>query len=184
MLTITIPSREFYDESIEEFIYTKEQTLCLEHSLISISKWEARWKRAFLDDRKPKTAEENLDYIRCMTITQNVDPKVYYALTNDQIGQINKYIEDPMTATFISGQKKGRVAGHRRETVTSELIYWWMIAFQIPSRYERWHLNRLLTLIDVCDLKSSKPKKMTQREIMQRNKVLNDQRRRELNTRG
>lgn len=184
MLKITIPAREFYDESIEEFVTTKEQVICLEHSLISISKWESRWKKAFLDDRKPKTNEESLDYIRCMTITQNVDPAVYYALTKDQIDQINEYIEDPMTATFIAGQKKGHVAGHRRETVTSELVYWWMIAFQIPSRYEKWHLNRLLTLIDVCDLKNSKPKKMSQRELMQRNKALNDQRRKELNTRG
>ena len=181
MLQITIPSRELWDESTNEFIITKEQILQLEHSLISISKWESKWQKAFLT-KQEKTHEETIDYIKCMTLNQNVDPNVYNYLTNDNIRQINAYIDSPMTATYFSEEKGGR--GGRGEQITSELIYYWMIALQIPFECQKWHLNRLLTLVRVCNIKNQPPKKRSRREIMSRNAALNAARRKQLNTKG
>ena len=181
MLQITIPSRELWDESTNEFVITKEQTLQLEHSLISISKWESKWQKAFLT-KQEKTHEETIDYVKCMTLNQNVDPNVYNYLTNDNIRQINAYIDSPMTATYFSEEKGGR--GGRGEQITSELIYYWMIALQIPFECQKWHLNRLLTLIRVCNIKNQPPKKRSRREIMSRNAALNAARRKQLNTKG
>lgn len=181
MLQITIPSRELWDESTNEFVITKEQILQLEHSLISISKWESKWQKAFLT-KQEKTYEETIDYIKCMTLNQNVDPNVYNYLTNDNIRQINAYIDSPMTATYFSEEKGGR--GGRGEQITSELIYYWMIALQIPFECQKWHLNRLLTLVRVCNIKNQPPKKRSRREIMSRNAALNAARRKQLNTKG
>lgn len=180
MLQITIPSRELWDEEHSEFINIKEQVLQLEHSLVSISKWEAKWCKVFLS-KKDKTYEEKIDYIKCMTITQNVNPYIYKCLTEENIEQINNYISAPMTATWFSDEKEGP---SNREQVTSELIYYWMIAFNIPFDCQRWHLNRLLTLIKVCNIKNKDPKKMSKRDIMNRNAALNAARRKQLNTRG
>lgn len=180
MLRITVPGVEEWDESKEEFVSTKEQTLQLEHSLISLSKWESKWKKAFLG-KQEKTREETLDYIKCMTLDKNVDPEVYDHLTNENIQEINAYISDPMTATFFSDDKNAKP---NREIVTSELIYYWMIALNIPDRFEKWHLNRLLTLIKVCNVKNQPPKKRSRREIMSRNAALNAARRKHLNTKG
>lgn len=180
MLRITIPEVELWDEEKQEFIYIKEQTLSLEHSLVSLSKWESKWNKAFLG-KTEKTPEETLDYIKCMTITQNVDPEIYNYLTPDNINQVNKYIEAPMTATTFSNEK---ISSTSRETVTSELIYYWMIALNIPFECQKWHLNRLLTLIRVCNIKNAPPKKMSKRELMSRNSALNAARRQQLNTRG
>ncbi len=180
MLTITIPAAEMFDERTEEFFKTKEQTLQLEHSLVSLSKWEAKWNKAFLTNNE-KTLEETIDYIQCMTITQNVDPNVYKALTRSNIDAINKYISAPMTATtFYNDNQKGR----SKETVTSELIYYWMIALNIPMECQKWHLNRLLTLVRVCNIKNTPPKKMSRREIMNRNAALNAARRKQFNSNG
>lgn len=181
MLQITIPSRELWDESTNEFVITKEQTLQLEHSLISISKWESKWQKAFLT-KQEKTHEETIDYVKCMTLNQNVDPNVYNYLTNENIRQINSYIDAPMTATYFSEEKGGR--GGRSEQITSELIYYWMIALQIPFECQKWHLNRLLTLVRVCNIKNQPPKKRSRREIMSRNAALNAARRKQLNTKG
>ena len=180
MLQITIPASEQWDEQKQELINTKEQTLQLEHSLVSLSKWESKWCKPFLA-KTEKTYEETLDYIKCMTITQNVNPDVYNNLTRENIEKINEYIAAPMTATFISDDKNGKGSN---EVVTSELIYYWMIALQIPSEYQKWHLNRLLTLIKVCNIKNSPPKKRSKREIMSRNAALNAARRQQYNTRG
>lgn len=180
MLQIKIPAVEKWDEAKQEFVYTKEQTLQLEHSLVSLSKWEARWKKAFLG-KQEKTYEETLDYIKCMTLTQNVKPEVYQNLTNENIQQINEYISDPMTATCFS---EDHTAKNSRETVTSELIYYWMIAQNIPPEYQKWHLNRLLTLIRVCNVKNSPPKRRSKRDIMRQNSALNAARRKQLNTKG
>lgn len=180
MLRITIPATEEWDEAKQEFVYAKEQTLHLEHSLVSLSKWEARWHKPFLS-KEEKTDEETLDYIRCMTITQNVDPEVYLRLTNDNIDQINRYIDDSMTATTFRDDGMG---GSSRKIITSEVIYWWMIANNIPPEYQKWHLNRLLTLIKVCNLESQPPKKMSAGEIMSRNAALNEARKKKLNTKG
>ena len=181
MLVITIPAVEMFDERTEEFfISAKEQTLQLEHSLVSLSKWESKWCKPFLSNNE-KTVEETIDYIRCMTITQNVDPKVYDRLTYSNIEQINDYIEAPMTATtFHEGSQKGR----SKEIITSELIYYWMITLNIPMECQKWHLNRLLTLIRVCNVKNAPPKKMSRREIMSRNAALNASRRKQLNSKG
>lgn len=180
MLQITIPGIELWDESREIFTQTKEQTLQLEHSLVSLSKWESKWCKAFLS-KQEKTYEETIDYIKCMTITQNVDPNVYNNLPKSIIDKITEYIEAPMTATYFS---KEQSSGNNREQVTSELIYYWMIALNIPFECQKWHLNRLLTLIRVCNIKNQPPKKMSKRAIMSRNAALNAARRKQLNTRG
>ncbi len=181
MLHITVPAREFYDESTEEFITTKEQTIIMEHSLISLSKWEAKWKKPYLSDA-PKTNEEVIDYLRCMTVgPKNLDPNVYAALTKENLEEISAYIQDPMTATTINEQK--RPGG--REILTSELIYYYMIAQNIPVEFEKWHLNRLIMLIRVCAIKNDpKKEKMSRSAIMKQNKALNAARRARYGTRG
>lgn len=181
MLQLIVPiSPEGWDEEKQMFIEPKKQVLQLEHSLLSVSKWESKWCKAFLS-KKDKTPEETLDYVKCMTITQNVDPDVYSHLTNANIAQINKYIESPMTATTFSNEQNGRGG---REVITAELIYYWMIALQIPFECQKWHLNRLMTLIKVCNIKNQPPKKMSRREATSRNARLNAARRQQLNTRG
>jgi len=180
MLQITIPAVEQWDERKQEFVTTKEQTLQLEHSLVSLSKWESKWCKAFLT-KQEKTFEETLDYIKCMTITQNVNPEVYNYLTNKNIDEINKYIEAPMTATYFLDDKTVKTS---REQITAELIYYWMIALNIPFECQKWHLNRLLTLIKVCNIKNQPPKKRSRKEIMSINAALNAARRKQLNTRG
>lgn len=179
MLKITVPDWELWDESKEEFIQVKGRALQLEHSLVSISKWESKWGKAFLSEQK-KTFEETVDYVKCMTLTQNVDPELYNHLTLDNISAINRYIEAPMTATSFTGGQGGR----SRETVTSELIYYWMIALNIPFECQKWHLNRLLALVRVCSIKNQPPKSRSRRAIAQQNTALNAARRKRLNTRG
>lgn len=181
MLQITIPATEMWDEGKQQFISTKERTLQLEHSLVSLAKWESKWCKPFLS-KTELTIEETIDYVKCMTITQNVPPEVYTAITEKQINQISEYIAAPMTATWFSDdKKKGRPSS---EAVTAELIYYWMIALQIPHKCEKWHLNRLLTLIKVCNIKNAPPKKMSRREITSRNAALNAARRQHFNSKG
>ena len=178
MLLLTIPPIEMFNEKTSEFVYSKETKISLEHSLVSLSKWESKWNKPFLS-KDNKTLEETIDYIRCMTITQNVDPEVYFRLTDENINTINKYIESPMTATTFSDN------GHSsREIITSELIYYWMSSLNIPMECQKWHLNRLLTLIRVCNIKNAPAKKMSRREIMNRNAALNAARRKKLNSTG
>ena len=180
MLQITIPAVEQWDENKQEFVYTREQTLQLEHSLVSLSKWESKWCKAFLT-KQDKTVEETLDYIRCMTITQNVNPGVYRYLTNGNVDEINRYIEAPMTATYFSDDGNSRT---NNEQITAELIYYWMIALNIPLECQKWHLNRLLTLVRVCNIKNQPPQKRSKKDIMSRNAALNAARRKQLNTKG
>lgn len=180
MLQITIPDREQFDEIKQEFVYVKGQTLQLEHSLISLSKWESKWCKSFFI-KGEKTPEETIDYIKCMTLTKNVDPELYNYLTKENIDQILKYIDAPMTATTFHEDKTNSTS---RERITSELIYYWMIALNIPFECQKWHLNRLLTLIRVCNIKNQPPKKMGKRQLMSRNTALNAARRKQLNTKG
>lgn len=180
MLQITIPATELWDEAKGEFTYAKEQTLQLEHSLVSISKWESKWQKAFLGNQE-KTNEEMLDYIRCMTITQNVDPLTYYRLTRENIRQINEYISSPMSATVITHLEQTKP---NREVVTSELIYYWMLTLNIPLECQKWHLSRLFKLIDVCNVKNAPQKKMSRAEIMKQNAKINAARRQKLKTKG
>lgn len=180
MLTITIPGKEFYHEQKKEFITTKSTTLQLEHSLVSVSHWEEKWNKPFLNkDKHPY--EETVDYIRCMTITQNVNPNVYYGITPDIFAAIEKYIESSHTATWFS---EDRSRGQSRETITAEVIYQWMIANQIPYECQKWHLNRLLTLIRVCSLKNAPPKKMNRKEALAQQRAQNNARRAANHTRG
>ena len=181
MLRITIPAGEAFNEQTNEFISVKEQILSLEHSLVSISKWESKWGKPFLG-KDSKTREEMIDYIRCMTLTQNVDPNVYHFITSKNIEEISSYIEAPMTATWFN-EKEGR-GRHNNEIVTSEIIYYWMVSFNIPVEFQKWHLNRLLTLIKVCSLKNEPQKKMSKREILDRNKAINKARRESMHTSG
>lgn len=181
MLQIKILPKEFWDEEKEEFVSNNiEQVLQLEHSLVSISKWESRWHKPFLAKGEEKTIKQTLDYIKCMTITQNVKDEVYQNLTQKDIEKINAYISDTMTATTFNELNKGT----SREIITSELIYYWMISLNVPMECQKWHINRLLTLIRVCDVKNGPSKKMSKREISNKYASINAARRQQLNTRG
>lgn len=181
MLTITIPASEYYDVKSNKFIsLAKEQKLTLEHSLVSISKWESKWHIPFLSE-KTRTLEQSIDYVRCMTLTQNVDPRVYNFLSQENFEKINEYIADPMSASTVTerGGKRGP-----REVVTSELIYYWMIACEVPMECQKWHLNRLLMLIRICNAKNQPAKKMSKNDIMRRNSSLNAARRKASGSKG
>ena len=180
MHKIVVKGREFFDERTEEFVSTKDTVLCLEHSLISVSKWESKWHKPFLSTQN-KTEEEMLDYIRCMTITQNVDNNVYYGLSQDNLMEIKNYMEDPMTATWFNDKNNPK---SKQKSVTTELIYYWMISLGIPIELEKWHLNRLLTLIRVCNLENAPKKKMKRGDILKQNTALNQARRGILGTTG
>jgi len=180
MLEIVIPGTEQYDEANNCFITTKAQVLRLEHSLVSLSKWEAKWHKPYLSN-KPKTTAEQIDYVRCMTLTQNVDPNVYTAITPALLNTVNAYIDDSMTATTFPKKQKGRSS---REIVTAEIIYYWMTCYQIPFECQKWHLNRLMTLINVCNAKSGPQKKMSRKEIFAQNRALNAARRNRAHSRG
>ena len=180
MLTIFIPGYESYDEVTNRIETVKGREIQLEHSLVSISKWESRWKKPFLSGSKQKTKEETIDYVKCMTITQNVDPKVYNGLTYENLKAVNSYIDDPMTATTFKKSSSRSQNG----IITSEIIYYWMISLEIPMECQKWHLNRLLTLIRVCNEKSQPGKKMSKRDVMSQYRSLNASRRSKYGTRG
>lgn len=173
MLILKIPEQEYYNQKTGEFTNVKACTLKLEHSLVSISKWEAKWKKPFLS-MDQKTPVEFIDYIRCMTINQDVPNEVYALLGKSNIKKIEEYIMDPATATKIYNKRPNAKRGH--ETPTSELIYYWMISNGIPFECEKWRLNRLLTLIEVCNIKGN-PQQMSKAEIFAFNKALNTSRR-------
>lgn len=167
-----------FDDRVGVFISVKEQTLQLEHSLISLSKWESKWCKPFLS-REDRTIDELIDYVRCMTIN-NVDPLCYKCITSDNIKEVQSYIDSPMTATTFN-DKASRPS---REIITSELIYYWMISSGIPFECQKWHLNRLLTLIRVCSIKNTPTKKMNKAEILSQNTNLNKIRKAAMGTRG
>ena len=178
-IEISIPETRLWDPVKEEFLYVKSQKLLLEHSLLSISKWEAKWKKPYLNS--DKTPIEVIDYIRCMTLTKNVDPNVYYAIPATELEKLQNYIVDPMTATTITNHEQKRPG---REVITAEILYWQMAQLNIDLEWEKRHLNRLITLIQVCAIKSQPPKKMSKRDIARQNKALNAARRKQHHTRG
>ena len=186
MITIHInasDAREFWDPKNERFVNVpacKACDLVLEHSLISISKWEAKWHVPFIS-KTDHTEEQTIDYIKCMTINANIPDAAYENLTADDVKAISDYINNPMSATTVTAPQE---QSRSKEIITSELIYYWMIALQIPHEFEKWHLNRLLKLIEVCNAKNTPPKKMSKNEIMNRNKALNAARRAKYNTKG
>lgn len=182
MLTITIKAvQDAWDPENEIFkSLDRDWTLQLEHSLISISKWEAKHKKPFLssDDKNQKTKEEIIDYIRCMTINPNVNPEAYDFLTKDNLNAINNYLNDPQTATWFSERPgRGRGSKMRREVLTSEVIYYYMTTYGISWEAQKWHINRLLTLIRVHSEKDSDSPKMSRKDILNRNSALNKARR-------
>lgn len=182
MLQIDIPQIEYFDEKMERFVSVEATSFQIEHSLISLSKWESKWNKPFLDN-KAKAPEELIDYIRCMTLTKNVDSIAYLNIPEDILKKINGYIEAPMTATWFSNDKT-KNKRNSREIITAEIIYYWMITLNIPFECQKWHLNRLLTLIRVCSIKNAPPKKMGRRDILRNNAKLNAVRRQHLNTKG
>lgn len=185
MLSITIPKTELFDEKTNEFISINETKLQLEHSLISVKKWESKWKQPFLSEKYEKTTEQVLDYIKCMTITQNVDSVVYRAIPSKAFEEITSYIKDPMTAAWFPKEYGlPKISNRSSQTITYEIIYYWMITFNVPVEFEKWHLNQLLTLIKVINVENQSKKKMPKKEAARQRALLNKQRRAQLNTKG
>lgn len=179
MLQITLPV-ELWDEGKQEFVYLPGQTLQMEHSLVSLSKWESKMGKPFLS-KQGKTYEESLEYLKCMMLTPGVTEETYDYLMRRKLSEIDDYINASMTATILPKNRGGR---GKPETVTAELIYYWMIAMQIPAQYETWHLNKLITLIGVCNVKNSPPKKRGSDEILRDQMALNDERCKQLKSKG
>ena len=181
MLELDIPiGDEYYDDEKGEFILETVKVQ-FEHSLVSLHKWESKWKKPFYT-RKAKTPEETIDYIKCMTLTEDVDPEIYNHLTPELVTKINNYIDDSMTATTFS--KDAGKGGGNGEVITAEIIYYWMMSSGISYECRYWHLNQLLTLVRVFSVKSSPSKKMPRSELMSRNRSINAARKAQLNTKG
>lgn len=181
MLKIHIPETEAYSSEYNKFINVKATDVVLEHSLISISKWEAKYHKPFLDNNVEKTPEELIDYIRFMSLTSNVDPNAFTLIPSSEMDRILTYIKDSQSATTFSDEKNGKAS---REIITSELIYYWMVALQIPFECQKWHINRLLTLVKICNIKNQPSKKMPKSDIYAQNAMLNAKRRARLHSKG
>ena len=181
MLQVKVPGREFFDEQTQTFYDTKPCVLKLEHSLLSISKWESKWHKPFLTplEDKPISREEMMDYIICMSLSSNIDKEVVLSLSNSDIDKITKYIKNPMTATTFVDRKRSL----KKEIITSEIVYYWMVMYNIPFECEKWHINRLLTLIRVCTVKMN-TEKMSKKDLYAQNRALNMARRKRLGTKG
>lgn len=182
MITIQINDDEFFNDKTNEFYQVKGRCLKLEHSLISLRKWESKWHKPFLST-KDLTNEESLDYVRCMTLTPDVNPLLYTIIPIEEMERISQYIKDPMTATWFS-EPEGKKTPPSRKIITAEVIYYWMIELGIPVEFEKWHLNQLLTLIRVINAERTPPKKMSQKDILKKYSKLNAQRKAALRTRG
>ena len=183
MLHLRIPEQELWNPISEKFIRVKAVDLDLEHSLASVSNWESKWHVPFHDDRKEKTFEQSIDYVRCMTLTPDVDSDVYKYLTQQNVKDIMDYIGDSSTATWFNdaNRKSGK-----REIITAEIIYYWMTVYNIPESYQTWHLNKLMTLLRVCAEKNNpeKNKKMANANLASQRRALNAARKKKFHTKG
>ena len=189
MFDVVIPAQhyEFFDEEKQEFladVNIKETHFQIEHSLISLKKWEQKWHKPFLGKSDELTNEELADYIRCMTLTHGVDPEVYNWIPQSVVEEIIKYIKDPMTATWFKENDLIGAQKNSREVVTAEIIYYWMISLEIPVEFQKWHLNQLLTLIKVVNIKNGKPQKVDKRQAARERAALNAKRRAAMNSKG
>ena len=198
MFEITIPGEELWDARRAEFTSTKAVTLRLEYSLVSLSKWESKWHIPFFDDSIEKTPEQMQDFVRCMTVTQGVDPTVYARLTVENLNAIYRYMEDPMTATWFAGEGRpgeknqngpAKRRARRRppgtgKVLTSEVLYSRMFQAGVPIECERWHLNRLMTLIRVCQEEQAPPRKMSRKDALRQRRELNAARMKKYGARG
>lgn len=182
MLSLHVSGKELWNERTQEFIpETKDKILSLEHSLVSLAKWECKWNKPFLSSKR-KSRVETIDYIRCMTLTQNVDDVTWLRISNKNISEVNKYIDLPMTAAVFYDAEK-HTGG--KKIITAENIYYWMIVNDIPFECQKWHLNRLLALIRFCNIQNDpKKKKMSLNETMRTNAELNAARKKAWNTTG
>lgn len=179
-LKLDIPYTELFDEQTNRIYRCKECSITLEHSLVSIHKWEQKYHRAFFT-KGPNNREELLDYIRFMTISSNTDPNVYYCLNANHFKELNEYMQNPMTASTIAD---GPQSNKAKDVVTAELIYYWMFELHIPYECRKWHIKTLLTQIRLCNAKQEKPRKMPKKAVMNQYSALNELRRQQLNTRG
>lgn len=182
MLRIEVEPQKFLDERTSEIVQVPGATLDLEHSLISIKKWESKWHKPFLG-KNDKTNEEILDYVQCMSLKPNINPIVYQYLPSDALVQIISYIKDPMTATWFNTNAIG-AAHNSMEVITNEIIYYWMIKFNIPIECQKWHIEQLLALIKTISIKDAPSKKMTAQEELAQRKALNAQRRAKMRSKG
>jgi hypothetical protein len=182
VLQLEIPERELFDESTSSFLTIKKESLQLEHSLVSLSKWEANWRKPFLG-KETKTTEETIDYIKCMTVTQNIKNEVYDHLPGEVFSKVDQYIQAPMSATWFSDNTNTQPQ-QNREVITAEIIYYWMITLNIPMECQKWHLNRLLTLIKVCNLKNQPAKKQSRHDMLSQRAAANAARKAQYNTPG
>lgn len=184
MLKVRIPdANDLFDERTQTFVTIRGAELQLEHSLMSLAKWESKWHIPFLGNQQ-KTEEQIFDYVRCMTLTQNVDPNIYRYIPDTVLKEIFDYIEDPMTATTFSKVDPNKTGVGRREVITAEIIYYWIVELNIPVQFEKWHLNRLLTLIRVINVKNAPQKKMSRKDIAAQNRQLNAARRAKHKSKG
>ena len=182
MLHLQIPDRELWDPIKERFVSITGAEVDLEHSLYSVSKWESKWHVPFHDDRKEKTLEQNIDYIRCMCVTENINPDVFRYITEQNAKEISEYIGDSATATWFNDNKK---RSGKREIITAEIIYYWMTAYNIPESYQFWHLNKLMTLLRVCAEKNNPDaNKKNNNTLASQRRALNAARRKKFHTKG
>lgn len=180
MLTLIIDGDENYNEETSTFETFDDVVVDLEHSLLSLSKWESKYQKPFLSS-DTKSSEEIFGYLQAMVITPNLDPSVLFKCSSANIVTIQEYIDSSQSATTFGSMPE---RGGPGEVITSELIYYWMVAFTIPFECEHWHLNRLFSLVRICNIKNEDPKTMSRNDVAQRNQELNAARRKELNTTG
>lgn len=180
MLTITVGATDVFDETSDSFGQQGGVELQLEHSLVSLSKWESMHEKPFLG-KEDKTTEEVLSYVKCMLQGEKPPEEILHQLSEENLKQINAYIDKKMSATWFSERTRSPAVS---EVITAELIYYWMVAYNIPWEAQHWHLNRLFTLIRVCGLKQEKPKKMSPGEVARRNRELNAQRKAQMQSKG